>query len=141
MQTDASDSGIAYVLAQRNEIREEHPLAYGSRKLLPRERKFSTIEKEALVIVEGIRHFRVYLERTEFTIETDHDPLTHLAKLKDSQGRIGRWALSMQPYHYTINHKPGRLNMNADGLSPRILFLPERKGSVREGRHNRGQGS
>ena len=50
LQTDASDSGIAYVLAQRNEIGEEHPLAYGSRKLLPRERKFSTIEKEALAI-------------------------------------------------------------------------------------------
>ena len=43
MQTDSSDSGIAYVLAQRNEIGEEYPLAYGSRKLLPKERKFSTI--------------------------------------------------------------------------------------------------
>ena len=106
LQTDASDSGLAYVLAQRNEIGEEHPLAYGSRKLLTRERKFSTIEKEALAIVEGTRHFRVYLEGTEFTIETDHDPLTHLAKLKDSHGIIGRWTLSMQPYHYTINHKP-----------------------------------
>ena len=117
MQTDASDSGIAYVLAQRNEIGEEHPLAYGSRKLLPRERKFTTIEKEALAIVEGTRHFRVHLEGTEFTIKTDHDPLTHLAKVKDSHRRIERWALSMQPYHYTINHKPGRLNTNADGLS------------------------
>ena len=90
MQTDASDSGIAYVLAQSNEISEEYPLAYGSRKLLPRERKFFTIVKETLAIVEGTRYFRVFLEGTEFTIETDHDPLTHLSKLKDSQGRIGR---------------------------------------------------
>ena len=51
LQTDTSNSGIAYVLAQRNEIGEEHPLAYGSRKLLPRERKFSTIVKESLAIV------------------------------------------------------------------------------------------
>ncbi len=128
LQTDASDSGIAYVLAQRNEIGEEHPLAYGSRKLLPRERKFSTIEKEALAIVEGTRHFRIYLEGTEFTIETDHDPLTHLAKLKDSHGRIGRWALSMQPYHYTINHKPGRLNTNANGLSREYCSCQNGKG-------------
>ena len=128
LQTEASDSGIAYVLAQRNEIGEEHPLAYGSRKLLPRERKFSTIEKEALAIVEGTRHFRIYLEGTEFTIETDHDPLTHLAKLKDSHGRIGRWALSMQPYHYTINHKPGRLNTNADGLSREYCSCQNGKG-------------
>ena len=77
------------MLAQRNEIGEEHPLAYESRKLLPRERKFSTIEKEPLAIVEGMRHFQVYLEGTEFTIETDHDPLTHLAKLKVVTGELG----------------------------------------------------
>ena len=45
------------MLTQRNEIGKEHPFASGSRKLLPRERKFSTIEKEDLSIVEGTRHF------------------------------------------------------------------------------------
>ena len=64
-------------------------MSQGSYYLGPRERKFSTIEKEALAIIEDSKYFRVYLEGTEFTIEADYYPLTHLAKLKDSYGRIG----------------------------------------------------
>ena len=79
LQTDASDTGIGFVLSQKDELGDEHPIAYGSRKLLARETHYSTIEKEALAIVEGTRHFRVYLEGIPFTIETDHSPLTHMA--------------------------------------------------------------
>ena len=117
LQTDASDTGIGFVLSQKDELGDEHPIAYGSRKLLARETHYSTIEKEALAIVEGTRHFRVYLEGIPFTIETDHNPLTHMARLKDSHGRLARWALAMQPYRNTVVHKPGREHLNADGLS------------------------
>ena len=59
----------------------------------------------------------MYLEGIPFTVETDHNPLTHMARLKDSHGRLARWALGMQPYRYTVVHKPGREHLNADGLS------------------------
>ena len=107
LQTDASDTGIGFVLSQKDELVNENPIAYGSRKLLARETHYSTIEKEALAIVEGTRHFQVYLEGIPFTIETDHNPLTHMARLKDSHGRLARWALAMQPYWYTIVHNQG----------------------------------
>ena len=35
LQTDASDTGLGYVLSQINEDGEEHPIAIGSRKSLP----------------------------------------------------------------------------------------------------------
>lgn len=45
IQTDALDTGVRAVLSQ--EVRgEEHPILYISRKLLPRETKYSTVEKE-----------------------------------------------------------------------------------------------
>ncbi len=96
---------------------DEHPIAYGTRKLLPRETKYSVIEHEGLAIVEGVKHFRVYLEGVPFRIEPDHNPLTQISQLKDSHGCIARWILALQPYNYTMAYRPGRRNGNADGLS------------------------
>ena len=105
------------MLSQRNQDGEEHPVAYGSRKLLPREQKYSAIEREALAIISGIKHYRTYLEGTEFQVETDYDPLTRLSNLNDSYGRLARWALTLQPYCFTVVHRSGTVNANADGLS------------------------
>ena len=115
LQTDTSDTG----LNQRNEDGEEHPIAFGSRKLLPRERKYSAIERKAIAIVSGIRHFQTHLEGTKFEVQTDHNPLIHMSHMKDSHGRIGRWALALQPFNFTVKHRAGAANNNADGLSRR----------------------
>ena len=117
IETDASATGLGFVLMQKNNEGLDHPVAYGSRKLLPRERNYSTIEREALAIVTGIKHFRTYVEGTKFIVGTDHDPLTHLATLKDSHGRLARWALTLQPYQFQVRHRRGSANANADGLS------------------------
>ena len=117
LQTDASATGLGYILNQKDQDEEAHPVAYGSKKLLPREQKYSAIEHEGLAIVQGIKHFRTYLQGTTFQIETDHDPLTRLSNLKDSHGRLARWALTLQPYRFTFVHRSGTANANADGLS------------------------
>ena len=90
LQTDASNSGIGYVLSQQDDMGDEHPIANGSRKLLPRETKYSVIEREGLTIVEGVKHFKMYLEGVPFRIETDHNPIIQLSQLKDSHGRIAK---------------------------------------------------
>ena len=50
LQTDASSDGIGAILLQ-DEEQVKHPVAFVSKKLLPRERNYSTIEREALAIV------------------------------------------------------------------------------------------
>ena len=67
LQTDASDRGVGAVLSQ---IGEDGILR--SRKLLPRETRYSTIEKECLAIKLGVEAFRVYLLGRKFEIQTDH---------------------------------------------------------------------
>ena len=57
LQTDASSTGLGYVLSQVNSKGEEHPIAFASKKLLPSERNYSAIEREALAIVKGIKPF------------------------------------------------------------------------------------
>lgn len=83
LQTDASDRGVGAVLSQVGEDKLERPVAYFSRKLLPREVKYSTIEKECLAIKLGVEAFRVYLLGRNFVIQTDHRSLVWLDKLKD----------------------------------------------------------
>ena len=64
-----------------------------------------------------MRHFRIYLEGNLFVIQTDHNLLAQLARIKDTNGRIARWLLLLQPYEYNISYQPGSKNANADGLS------------------------
>ena len=117
LQTDASDRGIGAVLNQCAEDGQEHPVAYWSRKLLPREQRYSTIEKECLAIKLGIEAFRVYLLGRPFTIETDHRALVWMDRLKTTNNRLARWSLALQSYDFQVCHRAGKENGNADALS------------------------
>ena len=120
LQTDASNDGIGAILLQE-EVGVRHPVAFASKKLLPRERNYSTIEREALAIVWGVRKFEKYLYGQHFLLETDHHPLQYLLKAKYSNGRLMRWALALQPYRFTITAIKGSQNVGADFLSRHAL--------------------
>lgn len=51
-QEDASEAGSGAVLAQITEG-EKQPVLYLSRKLLPREKNYATVEKECLALKRG----------------------------------------------------------------------------------------
>ena len=116
VQTDASDIGLGVVLSQVVDG-SEHPVCFLSRKLLPRERNYSTIEKECLAIVWGIQMLDPYLFGTMFTVQTDHNPIQWLNSLKAKNQRLLRWSLSLQEYRFDIVHRKGSANANADALS------------------------
>ena len=59
LQTDASERGVGAVRSQKNALGQEHPVSYFSHKLLPREAKYSTVEKECLAIKLAVQAFRV----------------------------------------------------------------------------------
>ena len=54
------------VLSQVQEDGQEHPVGYYSRKLLAREQRYSTIEKECLAIKLALDAFEVYLLGRKF---------------------------------------------------------------------------
>ena len=116
LQTDASGVGIGAVLSVvRGE--EELPVAFFSKKLQPRERKFSATELEGLAVVLSVTHFDAYLITHPFVLETDHRALVFLNTADHKNGRLARWAMCLQPYTFTIRYRPGSLNCNADVLS------------------------
>ena len=117
LQTDASDKGVGAVLSQKADGGEEHSVAYWSRKLLPREQQYSTIEKECLAIKLAVEAFQVYLLGQPFTVETDHHALVWMDRLKTSNVRLACWSLALQPFEFTMVHRPGKENANADAMS------------------------
>ena len=80
LQTDASDREIGAVLSQIGSDGEEH----FNRKCLPREERYSTVEKECLAIKLAVSAFRVYLVVKKFVIQTDHRSLQRLDGLKET---------------------------------------------------------
>ena len=117
VQVDASNGGIGAVLSQTDDKGEEHPVQYLSRKLLDRERKYPTVEKECLAIVWAVQQLHYYLCGREFEIQTDHRPLTWLERVKDKNQKLLRWSLVLQQYSFKLTHKSGCQNINADALS------------------------
>lgn len=110
VQCDASDFGLGAVLTQTYND-EEHVVCYLSRSLSKNEHNYSTTEKECLAVIFAIERLRPYLERTKFTVITDHYSLKWLNSIKDPVGRIARWALRLQQYNFEIVHRRGRKNV------------------------------
>ena len=116
LQTDASGVGLGAVLSVvREEV--EHPVAFFSKKLLPRERRYSASELEGLAVVVAVQHFQPYLITHPFVIETDHKALVFLSTAHHQNGRLARWAMKLQPFSFTVRYRPGSQHINADVLS------------------------
>ena len=105
--------GLGTVLEQDNRV-----IAYASRALSKSECNYSTIQKECLAIVFAMKQFYHYLLGCPFTLMTDHALLQWLSAQK-MEGLLCWWALALQEYTFTIVHRKGILNGNADALSCR----------------------
>ena len=121
---DASSTGIGFTLGQVQNGKEV-VIAYNGRGLNQAEKNYSTTEREALALVEGIKKFQPYLHRRRFTVVTDHSSLRWLMNVKDASGRLARWALLLQQYDFEIVHRPGKVHGNADSLSRRPYVTSE----------------
>ena len=136
LQTDASNRGVGAILSQIDDNSEEHPVGFFSRKLLPREQQYATVEKECLAIKLGVEAFKVYLLGCSFTIWTDHRSLEWLERLKGNNSRLTRWSLALQPYSFTVKYRKGVANHNANALSRLISedshAAKEGEGSVKD---------
>ena len=81
------------------------------------ETKYSTTEREALVVVYACKKFRHYLLRYRIVFHTDHDSLKYLVNKPDLSRPIARWILLLQEFTYEVAVKSSKANVNADFLS------------------------
>lgn len=115
---DASDSAVGAVL-QMTDRNETRPLGFFSRKLTNAEINYSTYDRELLAIYSAIKYFKHMIEGRQFTVFTDHRPLTHAFTQKSdkcSPRQIRHLELIGQ-YTTDIQYIKGQHNTVADTLS------------------------
>ena len=116
IQCDASGNGLGCVLANYRDGKY-FPVWFASKSLTGAEKNYCTTEQECLAVVWAVRKFRAFIEYSHFIVETDHQALTWLMRIKDPIGRLARWSLELQSYDFEIRYRKGANNEVADTLS------------------------
>ncbi|BHF66484.1 hypothetical protein SprV_0200950100 [Sparganum proliferum] len=118
LMVDASTVAVGAVL-QQHLAGSTQPLAFFSKKLLPAETRYSTFGRELLAIYLAVKHFRHFLEGRDFTVFTDHKPLTFA--LRSHSDKYNPREIAHLDYisQFTtdIRHIDGTKNEVADMLS------------------------
>ena len=117
LTTDANGVAIGGVLQQEvNKVM--HNLYYHSQLLTPCQRKYSTIEKEAVAIFKCITRMRSLLLGRDIIIMTDHCPLCNIMSKTVNNARVDRISNLIQEYNIIqVLHIHGKHNCLPDYLS------------------------
>jgi hypothetical protein len=116
--TDASDVGVGAVLEQEKDG-EIHPISYASRGLTDTETRYSTIEKECVGVLYGLKQFRHMILGYPIKLFCDQQPLSHIFKSSaEPRSRTGGWLIQVSDYNIVnFAYKPGKCNELSDYLS------------------------
>ncbi|CAB1118696.1 unnamed protein product [Ectocarpus sp. CCAP 1310/34] len=117
LHCDASLDDLGATLKQEQADGSVRPIVFISRSTLDAERNWTPLDLEAGAIVWAIKRLRRYLRGTHFQIWTDNQALENISKVGDHSPRVQRWLESLTAYQYTLKHRPGSSNSNADMLS------------------------
>lgn len=134
LHTDASSLGFGVVLLQKdNEDQLFHPVYYANWKTTEAESHYTSYELEVLAVIKSLVKFRIYLLGINFKIMTDCQAFTLTMNKKNLCVRVARWALLLEEFDYTMEHRPGRAMRHVDALSrnlPCVMTICEDTESV-----------
>ena len=77
VEVDASNFATGAALMQRDDQNKAHPIAYCSKTLNQAERGYNIYNKELLVVLHALQHWRHYLAdaKHQVVVHTDHKAL------------------------------------------------------------------
>ena len=84
LMVDASNTAVGAILQQQ--VNDDwQPISFFSRSLSPRERKYSTFDRELLATFLTVKHFQHHLHNPNFHILTVHKPLIYAINSLNTQ--------------------------------------------------------
>ena len=116
---DASGFATGGALLQQQGDGLWHPVAFRSASMDPAEQNYEIYDREMLAIIEALKDWRHFLEGlpNPFEIVTDHRNLEYWRTAQDLSRRQARWALWLSRFDFTLTHRAGKANAQADALS------------------------
>lgn len=122
LHCDASSFGFGAVLMQKQKDNKLHPAAYFSKTTSKDESKLHSYELETLSVIYALKRFHTYAHGLPLTIVTDCNSLVSTLKNRNSSAKIARWALFLEDYDYTIQHRSGASMGHVDALSRTVAI-------------------
>lgn len=139
ISADASPVGVGAVLANIGSDGFEHPIAFMSKTLAKAQRNYSQLEREALSLIEAVKHFHYYVAGRKFQLLTDHKPLLGIFNPKKPTPEIlspkmSRYCNILSAYDFELVYRSGKKHNNADFLSrlPLKIEIDEQEDEFRE---------
>ena len=118
LETDASKNGLGAVLSQKQVDRQYHPIAYGSRALMPHKKNYHLIKLEFLALKWAVmEHFKEYLLYQPFLVKTDNNPLTYIMMTPNLNATGHWWVGALAYFNFEMEYQEGCDNTVADVLS------------------------
>ena len=118
LETDASKEGLGVVLLQKQDDGHYHPVAFGSRMLMPSEQNYHSSKLEFLALKWSItKHFKEYLAYAPFMVCMDNNPLTYVLTTPNLDATGHRLVGAVVSYEFNLEYQKGADNVAADTLS------------------------
>ena len=116
-------------------VQVERVIGYWSRTLKPAERNYSTTEREALGVKEGLVKFQAIIEGEKVVCVTDHAALQWARTYENANRRLVSWGAIYASYPgLEIVHRAGKVHSNVDALS-RLVRVPTHQSPVSDNSH------
>jgi hypothetical protein len=128
LTTEASNFAISFILTQKDDEGRERVIEYWGQALHKNQLNWTVSKKEAFAVVQGIRHYHMYLASRPFQVVSDHITLSYLNKTRLSgNSRLARWALALQAYRFNVCYSKSSKNVLADAVSrmENALVVPQ----------------
>lgn len=107
--SDASDSGVGAMISHIFPDGSQKVITHASRSLIPAERNYSRIKKEALTLIYALKKFHEIVYGRHFTLITDHKPLVSIFGSKKgipayTVNRLQKWATTLVDHDFSIKY-------------------------------------
>ena len=126
--SDANSYGIGACIVHKLPDGSRKDVEHASRSLLPSEKQYSQIEKEALEIIFVVTKLHRYLHVGRFIIQTDHKPLISIFGSKKglpvyTANRLLRWGKIISNYNFKIEFLTSKNICHGGSLSRLLLKI------------------